>query len=96
MAKDKKKKKKKVHATYNNKMFLAPDSITSMSAIHTKIYKDGTAIIRLSDCYGSIKIWNDLNTQSQIKEMLSKIDNMQVMLTAFRKEVAIKSPDLLP
>jgi len=33
----KKKKKSKVHVTYNQKAFLAPKSINSMAAIHAKI-----------------------------------------------------------
>lgn len=42
--------------TYNDKIFIAPDSINSMSAIHCKIYEDGKAIIRLSDCHNSIRL----------------------------------------
>ena len=51
----KKVKTKKVqHATYNKKAFLAPNSINSMAAIFTKIHKDGTAVIRISDCHNSV------------------------------------------
>lgn len=93
------KKKKKgnnkrdvLHATVNRKVFLAPDSIRSMSAIFTKIYEDGTAIIRISDCHQSIKLWNNLNNRSEVLEMLQKIETLQEMLSEFHKEVKIKLP----
>jgi len=88
----KNKKQKKVHVTYNKKVFLAPESITSLSAVHTKIYKDGIGIVRISDCHNSIKLWNDLNDENQVKEMLTKIENLQTILTEFRKEVEVKLP----
>lgn len=84
------KKKSKVHVSYNKKKFLAPDSILSMAAIHTKIKPDGEASIRISDCNRSIKIWNDLNDKKQTKEMLLKIDSLIGVLTSFREEVEIK------
>lgn len=93
-SKKEKKSKKKLHATYNNKQFLAPGSITSMSAIHTKIYSDGIAIIRISDCHNSIKVWNDLNNLNEVEEMLNKIDTLSSMLKDFRAEVAVKLPDI--
>jgi len=89
MAKNREPKKKR-HVTYNRKAFLSPNSIKSMSAMHTKIYDDGTAIIRMSDCYNSIKIWNDLNDPQEVKDMLEKIDNITILLQEFRKQVAIK------
>lgn len=49
MGKKKEKKKPVIHATYNKKVFIAPDDITSMSAIHAKIMPDGIAVVRLSD-----------------------------------------------
>lgn len=85
------KKKSKVHVTYNRKKFLAPDSILSMAAIHTKIKPDGEASIRISDCNRSIKIWNDLNDKKQTKEMLLKLDSLISVLSDFRKEVEIKN-----
>lgn len=85
-----KKKQKKKHVTYNKKVFVAPESINSMSAIHTKIYEDGTAIIRLSDCNGSIRWHNNLNDQNEVAEMLCKLTNaMQVMLE-FKNEIKHK------
>lgn len=84
------KKKSKVHVSYNRKKFLAPDSILSMAAIHTKIKPDGEASIRISDCNRSIKIWNDLNDKKQTKEMITKIESLITGLTEFKKEVEIK------
>jgi len=85
-----KKIKKKSHVTYNKKSFLAPESIHSMAAIFTKIYPDGIAIIRISDCNQTIKLWNDLNDKDQVKEMVTKITNIQNALEEFKKEVEIK------
>lgn len=84
------KKKPKVHVTYNQKTFLAPESIYSMSAIFTKIHSDGIAIIRISDCNQTIKLWNDLNEPEQVVEMLTKITNIQNELEKFKQEVKLK------
>lgn len=91
MAKSDKKKKKALHVTYNKKVFIAPDSINSMSAIHTKLYKDGTAIARLSDCNGSIRWHNNMNDQAEVQEMLTKLTNSIDVLTEFRDHLIIKS-----
>jgi hypothetical protein len=85
-----KTKKKPLHVSYNKKSFLAPDSILSMAAIHTKIKPDGEASIRISDCNRSIKIWNDLNDKKQCREMITKIESLITGLTEFKKEVEIK------
>ena len=85
-----KKNKKVTHATYNKKEFLAPRSINSMAAIFTKIHKDGTAIIRISDCHNSIKLWNDLNDENQVHEMLQKANMLISMIVEFRDEVKLK------
>ena len=88
MAKPKTKKKSKpLHGTYNKKGFLAPNSIRSMAVVHTKILKDGTAILRISDCNNSIRIWNDFNNPEEKKEMLSKVDNLIENLQAFRVDI---------
>lgn len=88
MAKSKiKKKSKPLHVTYNQKEFLAPDSIRSMAAVHTKILKDGTAIVRISDCNNSIRIWNDFNVPMEKEEMLTKVENLIKNLQEFRVEI---------
>lgn len=93
MAKKKNKKvKAKEHLVYNKKIFLAPESLTSMSAIHAKIRKDGTSEIRLSDCNGSIRWLNDLNDLDQVREMLTKVDSAVSILLSFRDEVKAKLP----
>jgi hypothetical protein len=79
--------KKAHHVTYNKKMFLAPDSINSMAAIHCKIKEDGIAMIRISDCNNSIRIWNDFNSEKEKKEMLLKIEILQKHLLDFRQEI---------
>jgi hypothetical protein len=92
MSKKTKKKKveNRVHVSYNRKIFLAPDSLLSMAAMHTKIKPCGEAQIRISDCNNTIKLWNDMNDKKQIDEMLTKIDNMMSMLSEFKKEILIK------
>lgn len=89
------KVKKRVHITYSDKRFLAPNSLLSMSAIHAKIKPCGEAQIRISDCNNTIKIWNDLNDKKQVAEMLEKTDNLIKVLTQFRSEVKIKSNTIL-
>lgn len=87
MAKSKIKKKSLFHLTYNKKEFLAPNCIKSMSAIHSKIYPDGIAIIRISDCHNSIKIWNNIGDKEEVKEFVEKINTMINSLNHFRNEV---------
>jgi hypothetical protein len=88
MGKNKNKKNKKVlHTTYNQKAFLAPDSILSMSVIHAKILADGTGILRISDCNNSIRIWNDFNTKEGKIEMIKKLDTIIDQVHQFRSEV---------
>ncbi|GIZ08338.1 hypothetical protein [Flavobacterium sp. UMI-01] len=88
MAKEKKKKKSTIfHSTYNKKEFLAPNSIRSMAAVHAKILKDGTAVLRISDCNTSVRIWNDFNDLEEKKEMLTKVDNLIANLQDFRMDI---------
>lgn len=88
MAKIKNKKKaKKLHVTYNQKKFLAPESIRSMAAVHAKILSDGTAILRVSDCNTSVRIWNDFNSKEGKLEMIEKLDVLIEQLFEFKKEV---------
>ena len=88
MAKRKNKKKSKtLHLTFNKKEFLAPESIRSMAAVHTKILADGTAILRVSDCNTSVRIWNDFNNKEEIKEVLLKVVNLRALLWDFEQEI---------
>lgn len=90
MGKKSKKAKKALHAIYNKKAFLAPNSLLSMAVIHTKIKPCGEAQIRISDCNNTIKIWNDLNDKNQVHEMLQKANQLISMIVDFRDEVRIK------
>lgn len=83
----KKIKKSKTHSTYNQKSFLAPNSILSMAAIHTKIKDNGEAIIRISDCNNCVRIWNDFNNENEKIEMLEKLTMLIDQLSIFRHEV---------
>lgn len=91
MGKKLKKIKKTKHATYNKKAFLAPDSILSMAAIHAKIKDDGEAILRISDCNTSVRIWNNFNIEEQKTEMLQKIGTLISSLQDFETEIKIRS-----
>ena len=75
------------HVEYNQKTFLAPDSINSMAAIHCKIKNDGIAKVTISDCNNSMRIWNDFNTNQGKDEMIQKLDTLIEKLWAFRYEV---------
>lgn len=66
-----------------------------MAVVFTKIYKTGIAIIRISDCNKTIKLWNDLNDKKQVSEMLEKIDNLQQALVALRAEVVLKNEHII-
>jgi hypothetical protein len=90
-----KEKKQRRHIAYNEKAFVAPTSINSMSAIHAKLYEDGTAVLRISDCHGSIKWHNNINFQPEVKEFLEKIDNAIAVMSRFRKEIAIKDKNYM-
>jgi hypothetical protein len=83
----KKKKSKSEHVTYNQKNFLAPKSINSMAAIHCKIKKEGTAIVRISDCNHSVRLWNDFNNPKEKEEMIDKIDMLILELDSFKREI---------
>jgi len=87
----KNKKKKKEHKTkwktYNKKSFLAPDSIMSMAAIHCKIKDDGIAMVRISDCNNTVRIWNDLNKKDEPKELYLKVKNLIFSLKEFQNEL---------
>lgn len=87
-------KKTKRQKTYNKKKFLSSKSIHSMSAMHTKIYDDGIAIIRISDCHNSIKIWNNINKPGEIKELIRKIDVMVKLASDFKTELISRQRDM--
>lgn len=85
MSKNKKPKVK--HIEYNHKVFIAPNSIRSMSVIHCKIKENGEGIIRISDCNNSIRIWNDLNVLEEQVEIIEKINNIVNSLEHFKREL---------
>lgn len=92
----KKNKKKVQHATYNQKVFLAPTSINSMAAIHAKIKPEGIAILRISDCNQSVRIWNDCNTKEGKIEIVRKLDTLLDQVHQFRSEIISRcSKDIL-
>lgn len=72
---------------YNRKTFIAPESVDSMSAIHCKIYKDGKAIARISDCHNSIRWHNQITDPDQKKEFLEKLDNTITELQNFKNHI---------
>ena len=86
----KKKLKSRKHVTYNQKGFLAPDSIRSMAVIHTKIKDCGEASVVISDCINSIKLWNDLNNQEEKAEMIRKTTALIQHLTKFQEELTTR------
>jgi len=71
-----------MNMTYNKKTFIAPDSVSSMSAIHCKI-QEGRAIVRLSDCHGSIKLHNAIDSPEEKNEMIIKLASLINQLSDF-------------
>lgn len=69
------------------KVFLAPNSMNSMAAIFTKLRKDGTAIVRISDCNKTIRLWNNVNTLEGVAEMNEKLDTLIDSLTSYKAEL---------
>ena len=61
----------------NKKIFLLPNSITSMAAAHAKIYEDKKEyVLRVSDCHNSIKLWGKTDTEQAINEGIEKLENL--------------------
>lgn len=65
---------------YNKKQFLLPDGINSMAAVQTKIHEDGRAVLRISDCHQSIKIWNNINNENERDDMIEKLSRLQTAI----------------
>lgn len=86
-SKIKKKKAKVTHVTYNQKAFLAPNSINSMAAIHCKIDDKGIVKVTISDCNNSIRIWNDFNTKEGKVEIIEKLDMLTDQIHHFKAEL---------
>lgn len=59
----------------NNKNFLSK-SINSSSMIHSKIKDNNIVSIRISDCNKTIRLWNNLNNEGELNDMIDKIDNI--------------------
>ncbi|MEO7977744.1 hypothetical protein [Flavobacterium sp.] len=84
----------KSHVIYSSKEFLSDESIMSMAAIHTKIKENGTALIRMSDCFNSISIWNDINLPEGRLEIIEKIDSLLSNITEFKVELLARFKSL--
>lgn len=79
-------------AKLNKKLFLAPDSIRSMAAVHIKVYDNNERKeyqMRISDCNNSIKLWGNLDKES-IKEGIDKMNNLMSACFELKKELLEK------
>lgn len=73
---------------YNKKQFLCEDGIRSSSMIHAKLYENGKAQVRVSDCNKTIVLWNEFsNNPTQQAEMFEKLDVLIENLTAFKEHL---------
>jgi len=72
---------------YNRKIFIAPDSLNSMSAIHCKIIENNIAVARISDCHRSIKWHNKITDPAEKREFLEKLKNVITELQAFKNHI---------
>ena len=62
--------------TYNKKAFLLPDSANSCAMYHAKVDEKGILKLTIHDCNGSIRLWNDLNTEDGRKEAFCKLESL--------------------
>lgn len=72
---------------FNEKRFLAPESIRSMAAVHAKIKPCGEGILRISDCNRTVKIWNNINNPEERDEMIEKLSRLISTIERFRDAV---------
>ena len=62
-----------IHPTYNEKGFLAPESIRSCASFHAKILPTGEYMFRIHDCITGIRLRGDLNNIDEAKEAYYKL-----------------------
>lgn len=75
---------------YQKKKFLVVESMSSMASIHCKIKESGEYQIRIADCNRTIKLWGDLNSEQDCKEVFEKINTLQTQLELFKNELKLK------
>ena len=71
--------------TYNKKGFLSPSSISSMSAFHAKVKKDGECQFRLHDCNGGVRLIGNLNNPEERLEMIEKLGTLECAVRDLRQ-----------
>lgn len=72
---------------YNRKIFIAPNSLNSMSAIHCKIVEGDIAVARISDCHRSVKFHNKISDPAEKFEFLEKLENLIYELQNFKNHI---------
>lgn len=78
------------HKTYNEKGFLLPDSMNSMSSFHGKVNPDGTYRFSIHDCHTSIRLRGDLNTLEGVQEAVAKVETLEGALRRFRAFIELR------
>lgn len=81
---------------YNQKDFLAPDSILSMASYHAKIYEDGNYRFRIHDCITSIRLIGKLETEKDFDEAMLKTLNLADALDDFAVHVYNLKQEFFP
>lgn len=71
----------------NHKIFLAPNSLESMAAVHVKIKPDNTYQLRISDCNRTIKIWGNTDSKAGLVEGIEKMRHLRQMAEVMEGEL---------
>lgn len=79
--------KPELHRVYNEKGFLLPDSLLSMSGYHAKLFPDGSYIFRIHDCQNGIRLRGELNTLEGVREAIGKVAALESALSRFRQHL---------
>ncbi|BAV39193.1 hypothetical protein BPT24_070 [Tenacibaculum phage pT24] len=82
----------------NAKEFIAPESVNSTAAIHSKMYKQQKdrpkCQLRITDCNVAMRLWNFCDTEDERKEFVGKVDTIIEHLLKFRGELGEKFNEL--
>lgn len=72
----------------NEKIFLLPDSIKSMAAVHIKIHEDRSQYqIRISDCNDTVKLWGGVDDEQELIDGIEKLSNLAKMSRTLQEEL---------
>lgn len=83
---------------FNQKFFLLPGSITSMAAVHIKVYNNPQRKeyqMRISDCNNAIKLWGGISTYDELEDGIQKLSNLIDAASILKKQLVSLQQGLL-